>query len=155
MDVDGGSGSGSGSGSNDNETGGRIWMSSKPGYEDYRVGERSLHEDGIMDTELEGSVSFAQSTEYRTYRRRWIGLCALTLMNIIVSWNVRHTQPRSLASKPKPCRTSLSIAFPCRGAYMLTYAITLMVISGSHSHLLPISQLHTTASPNRLSTGSA
>ncbi|KAG5936295.1 hypothetical protein E4U60_002668 [Claviceps pazoutovae] len=87
MEVDGGSGSGGNSNGNGNETGERFWMSSKPGCEDYCVGERSLHGDGIMDTEQEGSVSFAQSTEYRTYRRRWIGLSALTLMNIIVSWN--------------------------------------------------------------------
>ncbi|KAG6282219.1 hypothetical protein E4U48_004827 [Claviceps purpurea] len=83
MEVSGGSGSSS----NGNGTGERFWMSSKPGCEDYCVGERSLHGDGIMDTEQEGSVSFAQSTEYRTYSRRWIGLSALTLMNIIVSWN--------------------------------------------------------------------
>ena len=26
--------------------------------------------------------------EYRTYKRRWFGLVQLTLMNIVVSWNV-------------------------------------------------------------------
>lgn len=34
------------------------------------------------------SVAEGQFTDYRTYRRRWFGLVQLTLLNIIVSWDV-------------------------------------------------------------------
>lgn len=34
------------------------------------------------------SVLEGTTTEYRTYKRRWFGLAQLTLLNIVVSWDV-------------------------------------------------------------------
>lgn len=34
------------------------------------------------------SVSAAEMVEYKVYRRRWFGLVQLTLLNVIVSWDV-------------------------------------------------------------------
>lgn len=39
-------------------------------------------EDGLR------SIASGEIMEYRTYRRRWFGLVQLTLLNIIVSWDV-------------------------------------------------------------------
>ncbi|KAK4171842.1 major facilitator superfamily domain-containing protein [Triangularia setosa] len=36
------------------------------------------------------SVSAAEMIEYKVYKRRWFGLVQLTLLNIIVSWDVSH-----------------------------------------------------------------
>lgn len=43
----------------------------------------------LASTNGEASGDLAErATEYRTYRRRWFGLAQLTLLNIIVSWDV-------------------------------------------------------------------
>lgn len=42
--------------------------------------------DGDNNSVLEGTA-----VEYRTYKRRWFGLAQLTLLNIIVSWDVSRT----------------------------------------------------------------
>lgn len=53
---------------------------------------RKLGSNGNVDAEQESSMSDnEQPPEYRTYRRRWIGLLTLTLMNVVVSWDVRTT----------------------------------------------------------------
>jgi MFS transporter, FLVCR family, MFS-domain-containing protein 7 len=44
---------------------------------------RALRTRSVESEEVGDNVS----TGYRTYRRRWIGLAQLTLMNIIVSWD--------------------------------------------------------------------
>lgn len=46
---------------------------------------RALRTRSVESDEEVGSNA---PTGYRTYRRRWIGLAQLTLMNIIVSWDV-------------------------------------------------------------------
>lgn len=38
-------------------------------------------------TDSEAAVN-EDATQYRTYKRRWFGLLQLTLMNIVVSWDV-------------------------------------------------------------------
>ncbi|KAG5922738.1 hypothetical protein E4U42_005361 [Claviceps africana] len=65
---------------------GRFLKGGKPGLPTCFLRERSLHEHGIDDAEQEISIN-DQSTGYRTYRRRWIGLITLTLMNVVVSWD--------------------------------------------------------------------
>lgn len=42
------------------------------------------------------SLGNGSPVEYRTYKRRWFGLIQLSLMNIVVSWDV------SLVSTPSP-----------------------------------------------------
>nr|AFP27255.1 major facilitator superfamily transporter [Epichloe gansuensis] len=69
------------------KVGGRVWKSRKLGSQDFTLHERGFGEDGTVDAEQESSMSNEQPTEYRTYRRRWIGLLTLTLMNIVVSWD--------------------------------------------------------------------
>ncbi|KAG5931637.1 hypothetical protein E4U53_001667 [Claviceps sorghi] len=64
----------------------RFWKDRKPDLQASFLRERSLHEHGIDDAERDISIS-TQSTEYRTYRRRWIGLITLTLMNVVISWD--------------------------------------------------------------------
>jgi hypothetical protein len=71
-----------------NEIGGsRFWSGKamKLSSRDYSVPENP--EDGV---ELEGatSISRGEHSEYRVYKRRWFGLAQLTLMNIMVSWDV-------------------------------------------------------------------
>lgn len=40
------------------------------------------------DAEGDGPVEGQGHREYRVYKRRWFGLVQLTLMNIVVSWDV-------------------------------------------------------------------
>ncbi|KAK2590383.1 hypothetical protein QQS21_011936 [Conoideocrella luteorostrata] len=72
------------------KAGGRFWKSRKLGSRDYTLGERNVAEDGTEVADGDGSmgsIGNAPATEYRTYKRRWIGLVTLTLMNIVVSWD--------------------------------------------------------------------
>jgi len=41
----------------------------------------------------------AVGIEYKAYRRRWFGLLQLTLLNVIVSWDVSGTFPFSLSDR--------------------------------------------------------
>lgn len=64
---------------------GRFWRGKqKLGLSDLSLQERVGSGDGERTSIHQGA-----STEYRTYKRRWFGLAQLTLMNIIVSWDVR------------------------------------------------------------------
>jgi FLVCR family MFS transporter 7 len=65
----------------------RFWRKQKLGSRDFTL--RESRETGDGDGEGDGSIRQGTSTEYRTYKRRWFGLAQLTLMNIIVSWDVR------------------------------------------------------------------
>ncbi|KAI5467758.1 major facilitator superfamily domain-containing protein [Mariannaea sp. PMI_226] len=69
-------------------SGSRFWPKKKLGSRDYSLQDRNIEAgSGDNDGEGGGSVDEGQSTEYRTYKRRWFGLAQLTLMNIIVSWD--------------------------------------------------------------------
>lgn len=57
------------------------------GSQDITMRERSGN-----DADADASVAEGQTHEYRTYKRRWFGLVQLTLMNLIVSWDVSHYQ---------------------------------------------------------------
>jgi hypothetical protein len=72
---------------NNDGVGGRFWRKQKLGSRDFSLQERR-EGDGDGDGEGDGSIHQGASTEYRTYKRRWFGLAQLTLMNIIVSWDV-------------------------------------------------------------------
>jgi hypothetical protein len=53
--------------------------------------ESSSRRDGVLDSTVgdgHDSVAEGQVTDYKTYKRRWLGLIVLTLLNIIVSWDV-------------------------------------------------------------------
>ena len=69
----------------------RFWRKQKLGSRDFTLQEHRETGEGEGEGEGEGNGSIHQgaSTEYRTYKRRWFGLAQLTLMNIIVSWDVR------------------------------------------------------------------
>lgn len=45
----------------------------------------------VGDAGADASVVNGQVHEYRTYKRRWFGLVQLTLMNIVVSWDVSQS----------------------------------------------------------------
>ena len=87
-----------GVGSSENDRGSDIKSKKGPlGW--FRPSRNSKHRLGSQDITLRqrvdnedegaiGSVANAVTTEYRTYKRRWFGLIQLTLMNIIVSWDV-------------------------------------------------------------------
>jgi MFS transporter, FLVCR family, MFS-domain-containing protein 7 len=67
--------------------GGRFWRKTKLGSQDYTLRDPTEEEtEGVEGIE---SVAQGASTEYRTYKRRWFGFVQLTLLNIIVSWDVR------------------------------------------------------------------
>ena len=66
--------------------GGRFWRKTKLGSHDYTLHDRTA--EGDEDGDGTGSVNAGVSTEYRTYKRRWFGFVQLTLLNIIVSWDV-------------------------------------------------------------------
>lgn len=90
---------------------------------DNSAGEGNLKSEGDLDLDLRlrdtetsrrdatldptvgdghDSVAEGQVTDYKTYRRRWLGLVVLTLLNIIVSWDVsRRPLPAYLASRPR------------------------------------------------------
>lgn len=81
-------GSKSSSDGSGDKVGGRFWRGKKLGSQDYSLGERNVADNGAMEADGDGSVANGTSTEYRTYKRRWIGLVTLTLMNIVISWDV-------------------------------------------------------------------
>lgn len=64
----------------------RFWRGSKLGSRDFTLQERATDTNGSGsgDANEDGALM----PEYRTYKRRWFGLAQLTLMNIIVSWDV-------------------------------------------------------------------
>jgi hypothetical protein len=66
---------------------GRFWRGKKLGSQDFSLQDRGSGNSAEGDGA--GSVANGTSTEYRTYKRRWLGLVQLTLMNIVVSWDVR------------------------------------------------------------------
>lgn len=81
----------SSSSSNEAGAGGRWWRAKKLGSRDYTLRERPTNGSGDGDGVVESSESVANgaaTTQYRTYKRRWFGLIQLTLMNIVVSWDV-------------------------------------------------------------------
>jgi hypothetical protein len=67
----------------------RFWRKQKLGSRDFTLHEPRETGEGEGEGEGDGSIRQGASTEYRTYKRRWFGLAQLTLMNIIVSWDVR------------------------------------------------------------------
>jgi hypothetical protein len=80
--------------------GGRFWRKQKLGSRDFTLQERRATGEGEADVEAEeGSIRQGVSTEYRTYKRRWFGLAQLTLMNIIVSWDVSLEFQRHQSNK--------------------------------------------------------
>jgi VIT1/CCC1 family predicted Fe2+/Mn2+ transporter len=106
------------------KTGSRLWQgltgtsgSKRLGSVDLTVRSRSGAADATVDNVEDGSVANGDSVEYRTYRRRWFGLVQLTLMNIIVSWDVRY--PLHTPS-PIRYRRNTNVADPIR--QWLTYA---------------------------------
>jgi hypothetical protein len=70
------------------KVGGRFWRGKKLGSQDYSLDERIVGDNGTVNGDGEEGVAHETSTVYRTYKRRWIGLATLTLMNIVVSWDV-------------------------------------------------------------------
>lgn len=74
--------------------GGRFWRKQKLGSRDFTLQERRATGEAE-----ESSIRQGVSTEYRTYKRRWFGLAQLTLMNIIVSWDVSLEFPRHQSNK--------------------------------------------------------
>lgn len=124
-----------------NEAGGnRSWRGkfAKLTSRTYSVTEHANNGHDV-DLDAAGATSQGVSHEYRTYKRRWFGLVQLTLMNIMVSWNVRLL-----------CISPQSISLP---TLVLDHSLTL-----AHSGLpLPRSslrRLHTTMSLIQPSTGS-
>lgn len=63
-----------------------------PGSRDNAPGAGQQHQqpysDAVAGGDDNGSVMEGTATEYRTYKRRWFGLAQLTLLNVIVSWDV-------------------------------------------------------------------
>lgn len=54
-----------------------------------RIGWDALLHDGRPEnTAGDGSFEY-----YRVYKRRWLGLVQLTLLNIVISWEVSHPLP--------------------------------------------------------------
>lgn len=51
---------------------------------------RAGQDDGDEDAGLNSNNNGQGVVGYRTYKRRWIGLVSLALMNIVVSWDVSH-----------------------------------------------------------------
>jgi hypothetical protein len=66
----------------------RFWRKTKLGSQDYTAREQQLTGQTSADGNGDGSVAPGTSTGYRTYKRRWFGFVQLTLMNIMVSWDV-------------------------------------------------------------------
>lgn len=65
----------------DNKIAARFWPTKKVDSNDFSLSERNETSTTIQDGQ--------QQPVYRTYKRRWFGLLQLTLMNIVVSWDVR------------------------------------------------------------------
>jgi MFS transporter, FLVCR family, MFS-domain-containing protein 7 len=91
--------------------------SKRLGSVDMTVRSRSGAADAAVDNVEDGSVANGDSVANRTYRRRWFGLVQLTLMNIIVSWDV--SCPLYTASA-KCCRRYTNVTDPIR--QWLTFA---------------------------------
>lgn len=66
----------------------RFGRKQKLGSGDFSLRDRNLEAGSGGEGGGSGSLTEGVSTEYRTYKRRWFGLAQLTLMNIIVSWDV-------------------------------------------------------------------
>lgn len=83
----------SSSSSNDADAGSRWWRrAAKLGSHDYTMRERPAN-DAADPTGDGGGVATGAAPAapvYRTYKRRWFGLFQLTLMNVVVSWDVSH-----------------------------------------------------------------
>lgn len=79
--------------------GGRVWRGQKLGSQDFGLHERSEVDSGRAegDGEHDGGAAVV---EYRTYKRRWLGLAQLMLMNIVVSWDVSWNQHPSSHNYP-------------------------------------------------------
>ena len=63
------------------------------------------HDDvgaGADEAGIAGGDAGSGASGCRTYKRRWFGLVQLCLLNIIVSWDVRMTNPHN-PSTPSPC----------------------------------------------------
>ncbi|KAJ3939430.1 hypothetical protein N0V92_013968, partial [Colletotrichum tropicale] len=72
-----------------------------PGSRDNAPGAGHLQQpysDAVAGGDDNGSVMEGTATEYRTYKRRWFGLAQLTLLNVIVSWDVSVSHVVSLRS---------------------------------------------------------
>lgn len=65
----------------------RLSSSRKSGNMDNDPRDLTLHALQTRSSESEEQGGNA-APGYRTYKRRWLGLAQLTLMNIIVSWDV-------------------------------------------------------------------
>lgn len=70
----------------------RFWRGKKLGSREFTLQEQGIDADGNVVEREGGSINEGVTTEYRTYKRRWFGLLQLTLMNIIVSWDVSLLQ---------------------------------------------------------------
>jgi hypothetical protein len=99
--VNSSSGGGEGNG-NRNGFARKFWRrhgdKQRLGSQDITMRERSAgNDDADADADADGSVAEGGTHEYRTYKRRWFGLVQLTLMNIIVSWDVSQPSQTLLA----------------------------------------------------------
>lgn len=98
-------GLGSGSKSDDIELPDRSQERSNKGRRFPRLGLDALFHESRPSQDLtgDGTVEF-----YKVYKRRWFGLAQLTLLNIVVSWDVssiysRHSPVLSTARDPVRC----------------------------------------------------
>lgn len=73
-----------GAGSQDGFTSWFKRQNGKPGRGSQDISLR----DGVQGQRTIGEETVTAPTEYRVYKRRWLGLVQLTLMNIVVSWDV-------------------------------------------------------------------
>lgn len=79
----------SSSSSNNEADGGRWSRVKRLASGNYTLRERPSGPDSEAAGERAASVDDGvEVTTYRTYKRRWFGLIQLTLMNIVVSWDV-------------------------------------------------------------------
>lgn len=74
----------------------------KLGSQDIDMNERrpGQGQDAAMSDGHHGltTTAITTGTQYRTYKRRWFGLVQLTLMNVIVSWDVSLDLASSFSS---------------------------------------------------------
>lgn len=102
----------------------------KAGGEDGGTATRNGGGDDGDNTELGAN---APVTEYKVYKRRWFGLMQLTLLNIIVSWDVSTAdESRRKGEKTNNWGTSNMFAHCCIGTKLLTSFSSLTV-----AYLLP------------------
>jgi len=64
--------------------------------------EPAEHADGPVGGSNEGD-----GIVYKTYKRRWFGLLQLTLLNIVVSWDVSISMPTLTTDKARPAAMRL------------------------------------------------